>query len=222
MKKIFKVEIKEVLKETFEIEAESSQEAEYIAEKGYYDGKYILDNVECSKVSFKDMESNQYMSDERKDEIFNNLIEYVDDHTVDEKDFYNALINIIGLSDKEINAMGIDVYCLDENKKEIKSLEEWNKSNAKEITDYLKIGDRVDRKLIDYFVDSLPPVTLTGEIVQIGGVFSISPNGKNTYITFAIDKPFGDWYYMGACEKGSIINAEKTFEEDAEEQEIEE
>lgn len=54
------------------------------------------------------------MTKERKDEIFNELINYVSEHCVDEKDFYNALIHIIGLNNEEIEELGIDVEIFDE------------------------------------------------------------------------------------------------------------
>ena len=59
MKKIFNIEIKETMNDIFEIEAESSGEAEYLAEKGFYDGEYILDSVEPGhrELTFCDIES---------------------------------------------------------------------------------------------------------------------------------------------------------------------
>lgn len=111
MKKLFNVEIKEVLQDTFEIEAENSEEAEYLAEKGYYDGKYILDvaDVERRDLSFTDKNSPRYISDKRRQKIFDELIDYVSEHTIDEKDFYNTLKNIIGLTNSEMTQLGIDV-----------------------------------------------------------------------------------------------------------------
>lgn len=49
------------------------------------------------------------MTKERKEEIFNELINYVSEHCVDENDFYHALTHIIGLSDEEIEELNIDV-----------------------------------------------------------------------------------------------------------------
>lgn len=111
MKKLFNVEIKEVIQDTFEIEAENSEEAEYLAEKGYYDGNYVLDVVDAGyrELTFTDTNSSQYISDKRKQEIFDELIDYVSEHCIDEKDFYNSLKDIIGLSDNEITTLGIDV-----------------------------------------------------------------------------------------------------------------
>lgn len=111
MKKNFKIEIKETISNIFEIEAENSSEAEYLAEKGYYVGNYILDglNEQERDISFVDIDSTRYISDERKESIFWELIDYVSEHTIDEKDYYNALKNIIGLKDNEMTELGIDV-----------------------------------------------------------------------------------------------------------------
>ncbi len=120
MKKLFNIEIKEVLKDTFEIEAENREQAEYLAEKGYYDGDYILDGIEpeTRELSFNDINDPNYISDKRKDEIFDELIDYVFEHTYDDKDFYNALKNIIGLTDNEICKLGIENIPQLENEEE--------------------------------------------------------------------------------------------------------
>ena len=111
MKKLFNVEIKEVIQDTFEIEAENSEEAEYLAEKGYYDGNYVLDVIDAEHrdLSFTDKNSPHYISDKRRIKIFDKLIDYVSEHTIDEKDFFNALTNIIGLNNNEITELGIEV-----------------------------------------------------------------------------------------------------------------
>lgn len=96
---------------------------------------------------------------------------------------------------------------------ETKTLEGWHNSKFTMLTDYLKIGDKVDRKFLDHFINELPPKTLTGEIVQIAEAYSANKNGRATYITFATDEPFGDWYYRGACLPGSVMNEERSFEE---------
>ena len=111
MKKTFNIEVKETIKDTFEIEAENTEEAEYLAEKGYYDGKYVLDGIDAEgrDISFTDTNSPHYISDKRKQEILDELIDYVSEHTTDEKDFYNALKNIIGLTNSKMTELRIDV-----------------------------------------------------------------------------------------------------------------
>lgn len=111
MKKLFNIEIKETISDIFEIEAENSEKAEYLAEKGFYDGDYVLDGLDQQKrdISFTDIESKRYISDDTKKSIFWELIDYVREHSIDEKDYYNALKNIIRLTDCEITELGIDV-----------------------------------------------------------------------------------------------------------------
>ncbi len=111
MKKLFNIEIKETISDIFEIEAESSGEAEYLAEKGYYDGEYILDGLNEQKRKFNciDINSPMYISNQRKEQILTELLDYVFEHSTDEKDYYNSLKNIIGLTDSEMTELGIDV-----------------------------------------------------------------------------------------------------------------
>lgn len=111
MKKLYKIEIKETISDIVEIEAESSIEAEEEASEEFYDGKHILDGIypQNREVTCIDVESPSYISEKRKEEIFDELIDYVSEHTVDEKDFYNALKNIIGLTNEEMTTLGIEV-----------------------------------------------------------------------------------------------------------------
>lgn len=112
-------------------------------------------------------------------------------------------------SDKEPKKYNKDVLFKDHEK----SIDDWKKSKATYITDYLHIGDKVSHSLIDYFVEALQPITINGEIVQIAGEYSTDSNGNPTYLTFAAETPFGDWIYKGACLKGETINQEYKFEE---------
>ena len=111
MRKLYKIEIKETISDIVEIEAESSSDAEYKAGEEFYDGKHILDGIypQNKELTCKDIESPSYISEKRKEEIFDELIDYVSEHTIDEKDFYNALRNIIGLTNEEITELGIEV-----------------------------------------------------------------------------------------------------------------
>lgn len=61
--------------------------------------------TECNK----NYEEKIIISAERKEKIFRNLIDYVSEHTINNTDFYNALTNIIGLSDYEIAALDIEI-----------------------------------------------------------------------------------------------------------------
>lgn len=111
MKKMFNIEIKETISDIFEIEAENSEEAEYLAEKGYYDGENILDGLNGQErdITCIDVDSPMYMSNIRKEEILTNLLDYVWEHCENESEYYRALKNIIGLNENEITVLGIDV-----------------------------------------------------------------------------------------------------------------
>ena len=65
-----------------------------------------------------DKSSPQYISDKRKQQIFDNLIDYVFEHTTDERDFYYSLRDIIGLTNGEMTQLGIDVKSLEINEED--------------------------------------------------------------------------------------------------------
>lgn len=110
-------------------------------------------------------------------------------------------------SDVEPKKYYIDIFIEDK----VKTIQEWNQSEAKTLIDYLHIGDKVDKSMADYFVES-NPITCNGELVQLGGAYSSDMKGRNTYLTIAKDEPFGEWIYKGACLKGETINREYEFE----------
>lgn len=110
-------------------------------------------------------------------------------------------------SDVEPKQYNIDILVEDK----VKSLQGWNESKAKTLMDYLHIGDKIDKSMANYFAES-NPIICNGEIVQLGGAYSSDIKGRNTYLTIARDKPFGDWIYKGACLKGETINKEYEFE----------
>lgn len=110
-------------------------------------------------------------------------------------------------SDVEPKQYNIDILVEDK----VKTLQGWNESTAETLMDYLHIGDKVDKSMFYYFVDS-NPVICNGEIVQLGGAYSSDIKGRSTYLTIARDEPFGAWIYKGACLKGETINKEYEFE----------
>lgn len=76
----------------------------------------------------------------------------------------------------------------------MKTYKEWRGS----ISDYLKVGDIVDKEMVEHFINCYPPITLNGLLVQCGEAYD-TRNGKNTYITFA--KENGHWMYKGDCNR---------------------
>lgn len=99
-----------------------------------------------------------------------------------------------------------------------KTMEDWNKSKENYFNDFCKPGDIVSRDIVDYFINSLPPVTFRENFVQAGEPYShrIDPEDKickATYITF--EKGKENWIYKGNCFKNK--NYDMTY--DAEEKE---
>ena len=86
--------------------------------------------------------------------------------------------------------------------KEIKTLQDWEKKGGN-FTDFCKVGDKVDKGIVDYFVDVLPPITWRTDLVQCGEPYGHRNNPKTgrweaMYITFAKNDN-GQWYYAGIC-----------------------
>ena len=96
-----------------------------------------------------DKSSPQYISDKRKQQIFDNLIDYVSEHTTDEKDFYYSLRDIIGLTNEEMTQLGIDVKSLGINDEE-DDLEE-----AKKITEDTEFYTDEALKVLDYIQNEM-------------------------------------------------------------------
>ena len=96
-----------------------------------------------------DKSSPQYISDKRKQQIFDNLIDYVSEHTTDEKDFYYSLRDIIGLTNEEMTQLGIDVKSLGINDEE-DDLEE-----SKKITEDTEFYTDEALKVLDYIQNEM-------------------------------------------------------------------
>ena len=84
----------------------------------------------------------------------------------------------------------------------IKTLQDWEKKGGN-FTDFCKVGDKVDKGIVDYFVDVLPPITWRTDLVQCGEPYGHRDNPKTgrweaMYITFAKNDN-GQWYYAGIC-----------------------
>lgn len=93
--------------------------------------------------------------------------------------------------------------------KQIKTLEEWQKSTEEVFDDFCKVGEMVDQSIIDYFINLLPPICLKENYVQAGGVYVHTVDKDNnsfkpTYTTF--EKEDENWIYRGNCFKGKNID----------------
>ena len=88
---------------------------------------------------------------------------------------------------------------------EIKTLKGWydftERTGKGSIYDYLTKGDIVDEDIVDYFLNLLPPRTLSYGYLQVGEaynhVYDISHRLRPVYMTFA--KCDGIWRYYGNC-----------------------
>jgi hypothetical protein len=79
----------------------------------------------------------------------------------------------------------------------MKTYENWKGS----LKQYLQPGDLVDQAMVDHFVNVLPPLTMTGNLVQCSEPQGyIEDANANTYITF-FNSPQG-WRYAGCCFRG--------------------
>lgn len=81
-----------------------------------------------------------------------------------------------------------------------KSLKGWQKSGLSNFDDYCFPGDRVAEDLVDYFINILPPISLSSSCTQPGEEVDVI-QGKPTYTTFhrISDQ---EWVYDGDCFKG--------------------
>lgn len=86
--------------------------------------------------------------------------------------------------------------------KEVKTLQDWEKKGGN-FTDFCKVGDKVDKGIVDYFVDVLPPITWRTDLVQCGEPYGHRDNPETgrweaMFITFSKNDK-GRWYYAGIC-----------------------
>lgn len=87
---------------------------------------------------------------------------------------------------------------------DIKTLKGWNESEYNYFEDFCKPGDMVSQDIIDYFINSYPPITDYEDFVQAGEPYDtmMDPEDnkfKSRYTTF--EKEDGIWIYKGNCFK---------------------
>lgn len=80
----------------------------------------------------------------------------------------------------------------------IKTYENWCASGL-DLSQFLRIGDVVDEEMADYFIEVLPPITMTGQLVQMGEPHS-HREGRATYST--LERVGSNWIYRGHCHRG--------------------
>ena len=92
----------------------------------------------------------------------------------------------------------------------VKTYKGWKESGFPTFQDYCVPGDTVDMEMVDYFVNSVPPVTLRSDCTQAGEAYDMQPDPEtghwmNTYITFS-NVGGSLWRFKGYCFLGSTIN----------------
>ena len=90
----------------------------------------------------------------------------------------------------------------------VKTIDGWHISGAEDFREYCFPGDEVSEEVVDYFLDILPPKSLSYGYLQVGEPYSYEEDecGKHrsTYSTFKKD---GDkWMYVGECFVGECQN----------------
>lgn len=84
----------------------------------------------------------------------------------------------------------------------VKTYNGWLQSGLPTFEDYCFPGDEVDEDIVDYFVNSVPPITLRSSCTQAGEADSVEQDSsgryRNTYTTFhCIENR--RWRYDGLC-----------------------
>ncbi len=84
----------------------------------------------------------------------------------------------------------------------MKTYSAWGESRQS-LDHFLLIGDVVDQEMADYFVNVLPPASMSGLLIQIGEPVS-DVAGRPTYATLRKDGT-GQWIYAGNCHRGASV-----------------
>lgn len=70
------------------------------------------------------------------------------------------------------------------------------------LDDYLNSGDKVDDEMYEHFLNILPPLIDTKNMLQVSEPYD-HVNGKAVFATFI--RKEGYWIYAGNCYKGESI-----------------
>lgn len=90
----------------------------------------------------------------------------------------------------------------------MKTLKNWLETE-KNFKDFVQVGEEVDEEMVDYFMNVLPPRSMSAGYLQVGEPYShiedkADGRWKATYDTFI--KEDGRWIYKGHCFAGSTEN----------------
>lgn len=169
-----------------------------------------------------------YRVDDGEVRITNGVIDWIDSivkcseaykMTYDERNF--DIGKFMKYAEKSMPYADITVYLKDvlyireqELNKEIKTESGWNRYVAglefqSDFNYYVKVGDKVDELLVDYFMDLLPPACMRSDCSQVGEPHSmriddVTGEYKNTYTTFKKISE-GVWEFCGNCFRGENV-----------------
>ena len=85
----------------------------------------------------------------------------------------------------------------------MKTFRNWT-ATAMSLTSFLKPGDEVDQEMADYFINAVPPKTMTTDLIQLGEPYDHFRDQARKYRpVFATLKRQGEkWFYAGICFSG--------------------
>ena len=85
----------------------------------------------------------------------------------------------------------------------MKTFRNWT-ATAMSLTSFLKPGDEVDQEVADYFINAVPPKTMTTDLIQLGEPHDHFRDQNRKYRpVFATLKRQGEkWFYAGICFSG--------------------
>ncbi len=91
----------------------------------------------------------------------------------------------------------------------VKTYEDWQESGLPTFEDYCKPGDTVDEAMVDYFMNCVPPVSMSSSCAQAGEAYNHASDDKNryraTYTTF-VRLSSSQWRFAGYCYRGETTN----------------
>ena len=87
----------------------------------------------------------------------------------------------------------------------MKTMEEW-KASKLSLEKFLRVGDKVDEKIKEYFIEVLPPASWTSDCIQMGEPYDCDEKGRDTYLTLHFKS--NGWIYVGDKCKNRTIATE--------------
>ena len=82
----------------------------------------------------------------------------------------------------------------------MKTFRNWT-ATAMSLTSFLKPGDEVDQEMADYFINAVPPKTITTDLIQLGEPYDHFRDQARKYrpVFATLKRQRGKWFYAGIC-----------------------